>query len=93
VRRLSFVSPTTVYVHGWSTPGGDSDYDMSSWVISGTPGGSLTLESAPTSATSGSTETVTVSWTGLAAETEYLGAVSHTGPSGLIGVTLVKVST
>jgi subtilisin family serine protease len=83
----------TVYVHGWSTPGGDSDYDMSSWVISGTPGGSLTLESAPTSATSGSTETITVSWTGLAAETEYLGAVSHTGPSGLIGVTLVKVST
>ena len=22
-----------VYVHGWSTPGGDSDYDMWSWAI------------------------------------------------------------
>jgi hypothetical protein len=82
-----------VYVHGWSTPGGDSDYDMYSWVISATPGGSLSLDSAPTSATLGATGTIAVSWSGLAAGDQYLGAVSHTGPGGLMGLTLVDVAT
>jgi subtilisin family serine protease len=83
----------TVYVHGWAAPGGDSDYDMSSWVISATPGGSLSLDSAPTSATMGGTGTIAVSWSGLAAGDQYLGAVSHTGPGGLMGLTLVEVET
>jgi subtilisin family serine protease len=81
----------SVFVHGWSTPGGDSDYDMYSWVISLTPGGNLTIDSAPSSATSGSTESIDVSWTGATAGQWHLGAVSHTGDLGLIGLTLVEV--
>jgi hypothetical protein len=82
-----------VYVHGWLTPGGDSDYDLFSWIVSATPGGSLMIDSAPGSATSGATGTVQVSWSGLAAGDHYLGAVSHNKDGGVIGWTLVSVDT
>lgn len=81
----------SVYVHGWSAPGGDSDYDMYSWVISATPGGNLTIDSAPASATTGATETIDVSWTGATAGQWHLGAVSHSDAGGVIGLTLVNV--
>jgi subtilisin family serine protease len=81
----------SVYVHGWAAPGGDSDYDMYSWAISATPGGNLAIDSAPASATIGATETIDLSWTGATAGEWHLGAVSHTGPSGLMGLTLVEV--
>jgi hypothetical protein len=84
-----------VYVHGWSTPGGDSDYDMWTWAIPATPGGgTLSIVSAPTSATNATVGTVEAGWSGITAGTTadwYLGAVSHTGPSGLMGQTLVNV--
>lgn len=89
---LSPVAGTwTLFVHGWSTPGGDSDYDVYSWVVSATPGGTLSLDSAPTSATIGSTGTVDVSWTGATAGEWHLGAVSHADGSGLLGLTLIDV--
>ena len=83
-----------VYVHGWSTPGGDSDYLMWTWAVPDASGGSLVVDSAPTSATIGTTGTISVSWSGLGTATNgdwYLGAVSHTGPDGVIGRTLVDV--
>ena len=49
------------------------------------------LAEAPASATAGAVETVGVSWSGLVAGTTYLGAVSHTGDVGLMGLTLVEV--
>jgi hypothetical protein len=84
----------SVYVHGWSAPGGDSDYTMWTWAVPLASGGSLSVDSAPASATVGAVETITVSWTGLTSGSTgdwYLGAVSHTGPSGLMGLTLVNV--
>ena len=81
----------TVYVHGWATPGGDSDYDMYSWVISATPGGNLSVDSAPTSATIGTTGTVDVSWSPATAGQWHLGAVSHSDSGGIFGLTLVEV--
>jgi len=81
----------SVYVHGWAAPGGDSDYDMYSWIVSATPGGNLSIDAAPTSATIGATGTIDVSWTGATAGQWHLGAVSHTGPGGLMGLTLVEV--
>jgi hypothetical protein len=64
---------------------------MYSWIISETPGGNLMIDSAPSSATIGTTGTIDVSWTGATAGQWHLGAVSHTGPSGLMGLTLVNV--
>jgi subtilisin family serine protease len=81
----------SVFVHGWSTPGGASDYDMFSWVVSATPGGNLSIDSAPASATIGTVGTIDLSWTGATAGQWHLGAVSHTGDSGLMGLTLVEV--
>jgi subtilisin family serine protease len=81
----------TVYVHGWQAPGGDSTYDMYSWVVSATPGGSLTIDSAPTSATIGASGTIHVSWTGATTGQWHLGAVSHSDANGVLGLTLVEV--
>jgi subtilisin family serine protease len=81
----------SVYVHGWAAPDGDSPYDMYTWIISATPGGNLTIDSAPTSATLGATETIDVSWTGATTGQWHLGAVSHTGDTGLMALTLVNI--
>jgi hypothetical protein len=81
----------SVFVHGWAAPGGDSDYDLFSWIISATPGGNLSIDSAPAAATIGAVETVNLSWTGATAGQWHLGAVSHTGDIGLMGLTLVEV--
>ena len=83
----------TMVVHGWSIPNAPLSYTMSSWVVPLASGGSLSVDSAPTSATLGETETIDISWSGLAPSTEYLGAVSHTGDVGLMGLTLVEVSS
>jgi len=81
----------TVYVHGWSAPGGDSGYSMYSWLISATPGGNLAIDNAPTSATIGTTQAIDVSWSGASASGWHFGAVSHSDAGGLIGLTLVEV--
>jgi subtilisin family serine protease len=81
----------SVYVHGWSVPGGNTDYDMYSWVISTTPGGNLNIDSAPASAQIGNTDTVDISWTGAAAGQWHLGAISHTGDTGFLMGTLIEV--
>lgn len=82
----------TLFVQGWQAPGGDSDYDLFSWVVSATPGGgNLSVDSAPASATIG-TDSVDISWTGATAGQWHLGAVSHTnGGAGQIGFTQVEV--
>jgi len=82
----------TLVVHGWSVPNAPLPYTVSTWIVPLASGGSLSVDSAPTSAVSGTTETVNISWSGLASSTEYLGAVSHSDSSGLIGLTLVEVS-
>ncbi len=81
----------SVYVHGWQTAGPSAAYDMYSWVVSATPGGNMVIDSAPAAATSGTVASVDVSWTGATAGQWHLGAVSHTGDSGLMGLTLVNV--
>ena len=81
----------SVFVHGWQTAGPSADYDMYSWIVSATPGGNMTVDSAPASATIGSTGAVDVSWTGATAGQWHLGAVSHSDAGGLLGLTLVNV--
>ncbi|MFK7802964.1 MAG: S8 family serine peptidase [Anaerolineae bacterium] len=80
-----------VFVHGWQTAGASADYDLYTWVVSATPGGNMTVDSAPTAAVIGSNDTIDVSWTGATAGEWHLGAVSHSDASGLIGLTLVEV--
>jgi hypothetical protein len=81
----------SVYIHGWQTVEPSADYTMYTWVISETPGGNLSVDSAPTSATIGATEPIDVSWSGATAGEWHLGAVSHTGDVGVMGMTLIDV--
>ncbi|MDX1435380.1 MAG: PPC domain-containing protein, partial [Anaerolineales bacterium] len=82
----------TMVVHGWSVPNAPLPYTLHFWEVPlASGGGSLSVDSAPASATLGATGTVEFSWTGLASGTSYLGAVSHTGDSGLMGLTLVEI--
>jgi subtilisin family serine protease len=84
-----------VYVHGWLTPGGDSDYNMWTWEVPLASGGSLNVDSAPASATTGVSGTIDISWSGLTSGSItdwYLGAVSHSDSGGLLDLTLVNVN-
>jgi subtilisin family serine protease len=83
----------TLYVHGWQTTGLTVDYTLRTWEVSLDPGTSLEVTAAPGAATVATTGTVEVAWSGLAPGGEYLGAVSHTGPDGLLRLTLVRVTT
>jgi subtilisin family serine protease len=94
-----FGSPGTFYVvevHGWQTDGPDANYRLFDWNFGLVDDrGNITV-TAPTSATNGAAETITVDWP--AADTlnpgaKYLGAVSHSGPDGLLGLTLINIST
>ncbi len=83
----------TMVVHGWSVPNEPLEYTLRYWEVPLATGGSLGVDAAPTSAALGEVGTVDVSWGGLTVGTTYLGAISHTGDVGLMGLTLVKVDT
>jgi subtilisin family serine protease len=82
-----------VFVHGWGTDGPDANYTLFSWAVPATPGSSNMTVTAPASATLGATGTITVDWSGLDADTKYLGAVSHSDAGGILDLTLVAVDT
>lgn len=81
----------SVYVHGWQTNGSPAAYDMYAWTVSLIPGGNLAIDSAPAAAVIGAAGSVDVSWAGATAGEWHLGAVSHTGETGLMGLTLIDV--
>ena len=81
-----------VAVHGWGTDGPDAAYTLFSWAF-GPDAGNMTIDSAPASATLGTTGTVDISWSGLAGGTFYLGAISHSDGVDSLGLTLVSVDT
>lgn len=82
-----------VIVHGWQTDGPDANFTLLGWQFSATPGSSNLSVDAPSQATNGGTAEVGVTWSGLAPDDAYLGAVSYSDMNGLIGLTLVEVDT
>ena len=82
-----------LYVHGWQTTSKTvpEPYQLYRWLVpNAAGGGNLSITSAPASATSGATETVTAGWTG-AGSVWSLGAVSHNRDDEPMGLTLVNV--
>lgn len=94
--EVNLISPTagayTVYVHGWGVPSGSSPFVLHDWSIPATDAGNMMI-SAPTSATTGQTGTVNLTFSGLNAATKYLGSVVYAGASGLPAPTIVSVNT
>jgi hypothetical protein len=101
--EVNLVKPSagdyTVWVHGWQTDGPDANFTLFTWALGAADAGNMTV-TAPAAATLGSTEPVTLSFSGLASETRYLGSVTYhdvaapTGyDDGRVGVTIVRVDT
>ncbi|HSG85884.1 MAG TPA: hypothetical protein VLA23_06050, partial [Candidatus Limnocylindrales bacterium] len=81
-----------VWVHGWQTDGPDSNFTLFSWQVGLVDDAGNMTVSAPTSAATAATESIGVSWSGLDPDQKYLGAVSHSGPGGLLGLTVVAIN-
>jgi hypothetical protein len=83
-------------VHGFETDpanGAGASYSLFTWSFGVTDDvGNLDVL-APQTVTDGEHLDLGVSWTGLDPATRYLGAISHTTPSGLHGLTVVNVVT
>ncbi|HEY5875793.1 MAG TPA: S8 family peptidase, partial [Ilumatobacteraceae bacterium] len=84
----------TVVVHGFQTEGGaPANYTLFDWQVPIDDGeGSLTVTASPTTVTNGGSGIVSIAWAGLSGGQHYLGAVSHSGPNGLVGLTVVGVA-
>ncbi len=97
--NFTFSTPTggpialTVYVHGWGIAGGGSSpFQMHFWGLGTADEGNMTV-SAPTTAVTGETGTIELSFDGLAAVTRYLGSVAYGGATGMPAPTIVRVDT
>ncbi len=82
-------------VHGFETDeisgGPGANYTMLAWAFGVVDDQGNMIASGPPFVTSGSTETVAVSWTNLLSDTIYLGGISHNTPQGLVGLTLITI--
>ncbi|MDV3222645.1 S8 family serine peptidase, partial [Intrasporangium sp.] len=90
VNLLNPVAATyTVVVQGWGVLG-TTPYRLHSWVLGGADAGNMTV-TAPGSATLGETGTISLAFSGLDAETKYLGSVAYSGVDGMPNPTIVRV--
>ena len=92
---VTFVAPVagtySIYIHGFFTNGPSADFTLFEWEVPTTSAGNMTVP-APTAVTNGGTVAVPLSFTGLAADTWYLGQVTYENPAGtVIGSTIVNV--
>jgi hypothetical protein len=84
-----------VLIHGFATDevvgGTGAEYSFLTWWIGEVDDqGNMSVD-APGSVAAGSTDTVTVDWSGLATGTIYMGAISHNTPAGLAALTLLTI--
>ncbi len=85
-----------VEVHAFDTDGPDVNATLLLWDFGIDDDRNNVVLEAPTEATFGTTAPVTVSWpgpAGLADFSLYLGAVSHSTPEGIVGLTLIDLTT
>jgi hypothetical protein len=94
--NFTFASPTatpitlTVYVHGWGLPAGTSPFKLHQWSLGTADAGNMAV-TAPTTATIGGTGSISLSFTGLAPATRYLGSIAYSGATGMPNPTIVRV--
>jgi hypothetical protein len=81
----------TVYVHGWGVAGGGtSPFKLHAWILGTANAGNMAV-TAPATATTGTSGTISLAFTGLEAGKKYLGSVVYGGAAGLPGPTIVRV--
>ncbi len=85
-----------VLIHGFETDevagGPGANYRLLAWSFGRLDDqGNMTV-SGPAFVNTGTTETITVDWSNLTADTIYFGGISHNTPSGLSGLTLITIA-
>jgi hypothetical protein len=83
----------TVYIHGFEVPGPPgttSPFTLYTWLLGNTAAGNMTV-TAPATAVTGATGTISLAFNNLAAGTKYLGSVAYGGTPGLPNPTIVRV--
>jgi subtilisin family serine protease len=94
--QVNLVNPAAgdyrVVVQGWGTDGPDAQYTLFHWLLGSAAAGNMAVM-APTTATTGGTGTVALTFSGLAPATKYLGSVAYAGVAGLPNPTIVRVDT
>ena len=94
--EVNLLSPAAgnyrVVVQGWGTDGPDAQYTLFHWLLGSTAAGNMSV-AAPTTATTGGTGQIQLTFSGLAAGTKYLGSVAYSGVAGLPNPTIVRVDT
>jgi subtilisin family serine protease len=78
-----------VWVHGFATSN-PSTFTLFTWALGSTAAGNMSV-TAPATATTGGTGTITLGFSGLTAGTKYLGSVAYSGVAGLPNPTIVRV--
>ncbi|HEX9120710.1 MAG TPA: S8 family peptidase [Terriglobales bacterium] len=91
--EVNLINPTaatyTVYVHGFAVPS-PATFTLFTWVLGSADAGNMTVN-APTTAVTGATGTINLTFSGLTSGTKYLGSVAYSGVSGLPNPTIVRV--
>ncbi|ROZ64539.1 S8 family peptidase [Ramlibacter sp. WS9] len=80
----------TVRVVGYAVPSGAASFKLFSWGLGSTSAGNMTV-SAPATAVTGTTGTITITTSGLAAGTKYLGSVAYGGSPGMPNPTIIRI--
>jgi subtilisin family serine protease len=82
-------------VHGFETDnvngGPGANYSLLAWSFGLVDDQGNMAASGPAFVNAGTTETITVDWTGLLSDTIYLGGVSHNTPQGLSAITVIRI--
>ena len=82
-------------VHGFDTDnangGSGANYSLLAWSFGLVDDQGNMTASGPAFVNAGTTETITVGWTGLLTDTIYLGGVSHNTPQGLSAITVIRI--
>jgi len=94
--EVDLVNPTAatyrVWVHGFAVNPSPATFTLFSWSLGSTAAGNMTVN-APSSATTGATGNIGLTFSGLAPGTKYLGSVAYSGITGLPNPTVVRIDT
>ena len=84
-----------VLIHGFETDqvagGPGSNYVLLGWSFGIDDDQGNMTATGPAFVNSGTTETITVDWSGLNDDTIYLGGISHNTPQGLSAITIIRI--
>jgi subtilisin family serine protease len=97
--QVSFLLPPSgtyaVLIHGFDTDdvvgGPGSEYELRAWEFGLNDNIGNMTSTGPGPVTSGSTRDVTIDWSNLDADSDYLGGISHNTPDGLVSITIVSI--